>query len=244
MLFTKSNVAQLNEPDIAGLRTIGNTDTGTLCYVNQQGLYYYDSTSTATDNGTTIIQPTGVTVGRWLFTHDPEYADDTETAAGTDTRKVITPASLASMALGSPKYFYIKNSLSAADTAVGGAWTALSYNSFGADLIGVTISNENRNFTLPAGTYQIYALNTGSDCNNHILRIWNVTGATDLTYGGLERAEVGDISTVKLFQGLVLASETTIQIQYRFALTGKLGADPPEGITTYPQAQLLIGRFI
>ncbi|MCP4338147.1 MAG: hypothetical protein GY799_04515 [Desulfobulbaceae bacterium] len=242
-IFIQNNVAQLNEPDIDGLRTLGDVDAETMCYVNDSGVFYYDPTSTATDNNTTVIQPTGVTTGRWLFTHDPEFASDAETATGTSTVKVITPESLASMVLGSPEWLFVWNSATEPVQAIGGAWTALSFPTFGVNRIGGAIENDNRNFTLPAGTYQIYALNTGSDCDNHVLRVWSVTGATDLTYGGLERAEVGQISTVKMFQGLVLASETTIQIQYRFALAGNLGATPPEGITTYPQAQLLIGRF-
>lgn len=243
VFYGQFNTAQLRVPGISQLREIGEVDVETLCYVTLNGWFYYDPASTAADNGYSVIQPTGVNPGRWLRTQDPEFASNAETATGTEDRKIITPAGLQSLLLGSPRYLFMTNVSDGPTSVAGGVWAPLSYNSFGVNQIGATIGNDNRDFTLPAGTFQIYALNTGSDCNRHALRVWSVTGATDLIYGSLGYAEVGDISTTKMFQGLTLGSETTIQIQYRLELAGNLGAVAPEGIDAYPQTQLLIAQF-
>lgn len=54
---------------IADLKTITGTNAEILGYYTAGdgggGLFYWDSTSTETDNGGTIIQATGVTTGRW-----------------------------------------------------------------------------------------------------------------------------------------------------------------------------------
>lgn len=67
-----------NVLNVAELRTFpGLTDMTILLLGTStpddggQGFYYYDATSTAIDNGTTVIRPTGLTVGAWLLLPSP-----------------------------------------------------------------------------------------------------------------------------------------------------------------------------
>ena len=52
------------------------------------GIYYWNSTSTGTDDGLTIIQVTGVSTGRWLLAQNILFQKSNAAFAGTGNRIV------------------------------------------------------------------------------------------------------------------------------------------------------------
>ena len=65
----------------------GPTDSRRYAYVTGVGMFYWAPNSTATDDGTTIITPTGQTTGRWLIA-DPVFSSASSTLLATHTTQI------------------------------------------------------------------------------------------------------------------------------------------------------------
>ncbi len=112
---------------------------------------------------------------------------------------------------------------SKANGTVGGTFTAGAFrtrvlNSKPVDEIGITLSSNQ--FTLPAGTYRIHARAPGFGVSNHVLRLRNITDATDELIGSAGRASTtsGEGDTVILGQFTIGASKA-FEIQHRCSIT-------------------------
>ena len=97
-----------------------------------------------------------------------------------------------------------------------GAWQTRDLNTEYQDDIGVTIAaNE---FTLPAGTYEIYAVAPAYRINRHQARLYNVSAATTTLVGSSEyTANSGGLSqTQSTITGtFTIASSQTFRIEHR-----------------------------
>lgn len=65
----------------------GPTDSRRYAYVVNVGMFYWAPNSTATDDGTTIITPTGQTTGRWLIA-DVVFSSANSTLLATHTTQI------------------------------------------------------------------------------------------------------------------------------------------------------------
>ncbi len=89
MIIEITTIATLRTRVGSGNQTVfvlGNTSVGD----GGAGLYYWNSTSTASDDGLTVIQVTGVSTGRWLLCQNVIFQNSNIPLAGSTDRILQT----------------------------------------------------------------------------------------------------------------------------------------------------------
>jgi hypothetical protein len=97
-----------------------------------------------------------------------------------------------------------------------GAWRTRDLNTEIADDDSIVSINSNQ-FTLAAGTYFINFRATAFRCDNHVAKLYNVTGSADIAFGMATQSADGDIAT-SVSEGAcvhTITSNNTYEIQHR-----------------------------
>jgi len=104
-------------------------------------------------------------------------------------------------------------------TFTSGAWQKRLLNTVEFDTHGdvTLIAND---FTLAAGTYDLHATAPGVNCNQHQIRLYDVTNAMALFYGSSEFAVSTGASTNSLMHYRIqISAPTTYRIEHQCAVT-------------------------
>lgn len=107
----------------------------------------------------------------------------------------------------------------ASGTFTSGAWRTRTLNTIVANSGAIVSSLSSNQFTLIAGTYLIIANCAAHDCNNHQIRLYNVSASTASAYGLSMYANEnsGVTNNAYLSAEITIASPTIFRIEHRCA---------------------------
>lgn len=246
------NPSQLSVSNNAKLRLIGNVTDETICWVlgqstandGGQGLFYWDPLDTATDDNIDTIQPIGVDVGRWRRTRGTPLASDAETAAGVLVTKGVTPAGLASLALGTPPGLTAwQDQTAPVSIAITAAtWTDRTFNTLSANSISGASMPDSTTFRLPSGSYITHATGICSKVDRHLTRLYNNSDAGVELYGSLEfalsTATLSASSSVMIGYFSIIGTKD-VKLQSYVETTGTMGFDSSPIPAQYANSQII-----